>query len=283
MKSITGVNCGRFSGMCFMILSLPVCGQIVNTLTSANLTIRTNGTPPVILATDTKTDPYFARVDVSYLPWEASAFSWFKTTLLDPESAHVDFSVGMAASGGSGYMGEDTLGQNHVFFHYHTDADTEIRFSYMLDYTYRFAMELGALYITVREGYVNDSPSIYLPWKLVQFAGIGSTFLTHYEGSGVYALAGGKDYTIAIWTEPGGSGQLGAIGKADYSLARVNLKFRCFVSLQYFAQLASMWLQDGCSEPDWCNGADVDHTGGVDIVDLHQMIEYWLDYCPDAW
>jgi len=283
METISRFQIGRLCVLSAFSIALPVCGQIVNTLTSANMSIKTNGTPQAILATMTDTDPFFSQVEVSYLPWDASAYSWFKMSFLDPESARINFSVGMGASDGSGYMGEDTLGQNHVFLHYHADVDSELSFSYVLDYTYRFAMELGALNITLREGYVDGSPSIYLPWKSILWTGLGLTFKTHYEGSGVYPLEGGKDYTIAVWTDPGGSGQLGALGKTDYSLAEVVLKFRCFVSLQYYAQLASLWLQDGCGEPDWCQGADLNRNGEVDHDDLLEMVEYWLDYCPETW
>ena len=31
---------------------------------------------------------------------------------------------------------------------------------------------------------------------------------------------------------------------------------------------ASQWLQAGCTEPDWCGGADIDHSGRVDFVIL---------------
>ena len=28
---------------------------------------------------------------------------------------------------------------------------------------------------------------------------------------------------------------------------------------------ASHWLQPECTEPDWCGGADIDHSGRVDL------------------
>lgn len=42
-----------------------------------------------------------------------------------------------------------------------------------------------------------------------------------------------------------------------------------------FAILAKHWL-DTCSEPDWCQGSDSDHSGSVDLEDLLNFVDYWL-------
>jgi hypothetical protein len=37
---------------------------------------------------------------------------------------------------------------------------------------------------------------------------------------------------------------------------------------EHLAGLASHWLEEGCAEPDWCGGIDLNQDGAVDFVDL---------------
>lgn len=46
------------------------------------------------------------------------------------------------------------------------------------------------------------------------------------------------------------------------------------VDLDDFAVLAQYYL-DSCQAPDWCQNADTDFTGSVDISDLNNFLEYW--------
>lgn len=49
------------------------------------------------------------------------------------------------------------------------------------------------------------------------------------------------------------------------------------INLADFAVLADGWL-DACGSPNnWCNGADFDTSGQVDISDLDEFIYHWLD------
>lgn len=49
------------------------------------------------------------------------------------------------------------------------------------------------------------------------------------------------------------------------------------VSLQEFAILAENWQTSGCSGHGfWCGGADLDHSGSVDLADLLIVAENWL-------
>jgi len=49
------------------------------------------------------------------------------------------------------------------------------------------------------------------------------------------------------------------------------------VNLEDFAVLASYWMnEDVCSPPDWCQGADFDMSGTVDMLDLTYFAENWL-------
>ena len=40
--------------------------------------------------------------------------------------------------------------------------------------------------------------------------------------------------------------------------------------------LASHWLEAECTEPDWCGGADINHSGRVDLVDFTEFGWDWL-------
>jgi internalin A len=46
-------------------------------------------------------------------------------------------------------------------------------------------------------------------------------------------------------------------------------------SLIDFAELALNWLETGCGEQNsWCDGADLNHTGYVDLDDLAEFLNY---------
>jgi len=44
-----------------------------------------------------------------------------------------------------------------------------------------------------------------------------------------------------------------------------------------FAILASYWQEQGCEDPDWCQGTDLDISGTVDMNDLMLFSDYWLE------
>ena len=48
------------------------------------------------------------------------------------------------------------------------------------------------------------------------------------------------------------------------------------VNSKDFALVGAHWLQTDCNQPDWCEGADFDHSGSVDILDLATFAKYWL-------
>jgi hypothetical protein len=49
------------------------------------------------------------------------------------------------------------------------------------------------------------------------------------------------------------------------------------VDLADFAILASYWQKTDCSEPSWCEGADLDIDSDIDLGDLMLFAEYWLE------
>ena len=44
-----------------------------------------------------------------------------------------------------------------------------------------------------------------------------------------------------------------------------------------YTTFASHWTEQNCTEPDWCDGTDFDHSGSVDIFDLATFARYWLE------
>lgn len=53
----------------------------------------------------------------------------------------------------------------------------------------------------------------------------------------------------------------------------------CDVDFLDFGVFAQHWLQEGCSEPDWCGGADLVHDANavVDTFDLLEFTRNWLE------
>lgn len=48
------------------------------------------------------------------------------------------------------------------------------------------------------------------------------------------------------------------------------------VNLIDYSIFASQWDANGCNDPSWCDGADLDRDGNVDCNDLGLFVEYWL-------
>ncbi|HEW79658.1 MAG TPA: hypothetical protein ENH34_06835 [Phycisphaerales bacterium] len=44
-----------------------------------------------------------------------------------------------------------------------------------------------------------------------------------------------------------------------------------------FAAIASYWQKAGCSDPNWCEGTDLDTDSNVDVNDLMLFVDYWLE------
>jgi hypothetical protein len=41
--------------------------------------------------------------------------------------------------------------------------------------------------------------------------------------------------------------------------------------------MASNWLEENCSYPEWCQGADLNYSGRVDLADFAIFAEHWLE------
>jgi len=67
-----------------------------------------------------------------------------------------------------------------------------------------------------------------------------------------------------------------------YEISFTHVRTRDFndngiVNFEDFAVLGLNWQRTDCAEPDNCSGTDLDANGHVDISDLIQFAEYWLE------
>ncbi len=94
------------------------------------------------------------------------------------------------------------------------------------------------------------------------------------------------DYTaISIGNCNVGFYDYGGPGGMDfpvYELVFSHVRTRDFnndtrVDFADFAVLASHWQETGCSDPNWCEGTDLDTDGNVDCNDLTLFVDYWLE------
>ena len=120
----------------------------------------------------------------------------------------------------------------------------------------------------------------------------------------VLAMSGG-DYEISWSTIDAGGGRstggdyalVGTIGQPDAGeMAGGDFELSggfwpggpipalCFVNFEHFAAFALYWLDAPCNEGNnWCQGADLDYYGDVDLEDVKVLAYYWLNECPEGW
>jgi len=123
--------------------------------------------------------------------------------------------------------------------------------------------------------------------------------------SSALAQSGG-DYELTWSTIDGGGGRstggdyvlVGTIGQpdagemsgGDYTLSGgfwpggLEALLQCFVNFKHFAQFAMYWLDTPCDVGNnFCEGADLDYLGDVDLEDVKVLAYYWLSTCPPDW
>ncbi len=111
--------------------------------------------------------------------------------------------------------------------------------------------------------------AIYSPYSPVGNPAAGNWFIIDYKGKEVGDCnVGFYDYNIS-WSEP------------NYYISFTNVPTRDLnqdgvVNFYDFSALALQWYAGGCSDPNWCEGADMDRDGYVDSYDLGLFAQYWL-------
>jgi hypothetical protein len=62
------------------------------------------------------------------------------------------------------------------------------------------------------------------------------------------------------------------------SFVKTDLDGDCDFDFVDFSVFAQHWLtEEQCADPNWCDGADLTQNGTVDISDLKEFSEYWLE------
>ena len=98
----------------------------------------------------------------------------------------------------------------------------------------------------------------------------GDWFIIDYTATAVgECKVGFYDRSIS-WSDP------------NYYLTFFHVRTRDFnkdtkVDFNDFAVFASHWQKTDCSEPSWCEGADLDIDSDIDLGDLMLFAEYWLE------
>jgi hypothetical protein len=49
------------------------------------------------------------------------------------------------------------------------------------------------------------------------------------------------------------------------------------VFLNDFAWFVAQWLKEDCQAPGWCEQADLNHNGDVNMTDFALFANFWLD------
>jgi prepilin-type processing-associated H-X9-DG protein len=101
---------------------------------------------------------------------------------------------------------------------------------------------------------------------------------------GLYWLE--QDCNYPNWCEGTDLNYNGSIGFTDFGLfanswlwGKISADFDIDGDVDFvdYALLADRWMNVDCNEPDWCFGADLNKNTFVDLADLAEFAEYWLE------
>jgi hypothetical protein len=101
----------------------------------------------------------------------------------------------------------------------------------------------------------------------------GDWFIIDYKATGVgNPNLGFYDYSNS-WHEPNLLLTFHHVPTRDFNRDEI-------VDISDYATLASRWLYENCSDPNWCGGADISRDSWVDMVDFALFEKYWLWGAP---
>ena len=91
-----------------------------------------------------------------------------------------------------------------------------------------------------------------------------------------YNVVGAGDFNIAFYDYDV------SFDDPNYYICFSNVRTRDFnndniVNFLDYGTLTSYWLETNCQTPGWCQGADLDIDGDVDINDIMLFCEFWLE------
>jgi len=103
-------------------------------------------------------------------------------------------------------------------------------------------------------------PIVETGLQLCSVSGILEQYTNLYEGWDYYQLLTTK--------------------QEDFQIERMaDFDDNCDVDFLDFSTFAQHWVEDGCTGPNWCGGADLIHDANeiVDMFDLMEFLQYWLE------
>jgi hypothetical protein len=101
----------------------------------------------------------------------------------------------------------------------------------------------------------------------------GDWFIIDYKAVGIGETnVGFYDYSIS-WNDPNLLVTFHHVPTRDFNRDEI-------VGISDYVTLASYWLEENCSEPNWCGGTDISRDGWVDMVDFALFEKYWLWGAP---
>lgn len=103
----------------------------------------------------------------------------------------------------------------------------------------------------------------------------GDWFIIDYKAIGVGSPnVGFYEYSNSIsWHEPNLLLTFHHVPTRDFNSDEI-------VDISDYATLASCWLYENCSDPNWCGGTDISRDSWVDMVDFALFEKYWLWGAP---
>lgn len=93
----------------------------------------------------------------------------------------------------------------------------------------------------------------------------------------IYGIASDGRIYEHIWN--GGAFYHVYVGETLQSLPLIgDLDHDDGVDFNDFANFCAHWLDENCSDYNWCGGADIDHSGSVDFADFAILSNWWLEH-----
>jgi hypothetical protein len=131
--------------------------------------------------------------------------------------------------------------------------------------------------------YLESSSDYFLAGRdeLVDY-GLLSGTIDAYAGEPIYVLLGiaGGGYADHEIGDALGYGTLTINAALTAAPHLADFSSDGWINFEDFALFSSHWHQQGCEDPntDWCQQADLDHSGNVDANDLDLFTRHWLSF-----
>jgi len=115
----------------------------------------------------------------------------------------------------------------------------------------------GILHVNRQTGYARADQ---YRWRIADCVPFSQSIEVNIENR--YAVDGSEWTSVAFWYQ--------------YPCCKADFDGDCDVDFRDFAAFTSFWLNSDCADPNWCGGADFDHSRRVDMNDLATLLQCWM-------